>query len=221
VRSTSSSVASRRRIVDAALQLVSEGGYDALQVRAIAERAGVSSRTMYQHFPSLDSLLIVAVAEQSDGLYRPYPTAPPPGSTPAVRINDLIGELTESMTAHRALTIALLRALISGKPDVEQHVEGFRTMLQVRLAAAITPERPDQSDPEVVEILASIWFAALAGWASGVDRDAHIGEIMRASTARLLPAGPAPSPAKARFHPHGIRVWEGRLSRRGAAEPPG
>ena len=73
----------RRRILDAALQLALEGGYDALQVRALSERAGVSSRTIYANFPSLDSLLILAIAEQSEGLYvrsrsRLRRRAPPP-----------------------------------------------------------------------------------------------------------------------------------------------
>jgi len=36
----------RRRILQAALELVAGGGYEALQVRAISERAGVSSRTI-------------------------------------------------------------------------------------------------------------------------------------------------------------------------------
>jgi len=204
--STSTGVASRRRIAHAALQLVSDGGYEALKVRAVAERAGVSSRTIYQQFASLDALLIVAVAEQSDGLYRPYPPSPPTGGTPAARVDHLICVLTEAMTANRALTTALLRALISGKPDVEQHVDAFRTMLQARVAAAMTPERPDQADPEVVEILASVWFAALAGWASGLDNDAHIRDIMRTATALLLPTAPPSQPTKARFNRHGLRV---------------
>ena len=72
----------RTRILYAALTLVAQGGYDALQVRAIAERASVSSRTIYTYFPSLDSLLIIAVAEQSEGLYRRYTESPPKGRTP-------------------------------------------------------------------------------------------------------------------------------------------
>jgi hypothetical protein len=125
------------------------------------------------------------------------------------------------MTANRALTTALLRALTSAKPDVEQHVDGFRKMLRTRLAAAMTPDRPEDADPEVVEVLASVWFAALAGWASGLDDDAHIGEIMRTSTNLLLPTGPATAPAKARFNPHGFRVGRGSRSRWRATEPPG
>ena len=176
-------------MLDAALELALRGGYDALQVRAVAERAGVSSRTIYENFSSLDALLIVAVAERSEALYRRHTQSPPSGDTSGDRVNDLIGQLTDTMVANRALTVALLRALLSGKPDVSQHVHGFREALKAILVSAITVERPTEADCEVAEMLESIWFAALAGWASGADTDAHIGEIMRRATRRLLPPG--------------------------------
>lgn len=178
----------RRRILDAALELASEGGYEALQVRALTGQAGVSSRTIYANFPSLDSLMIVAVAEQSGDLYRRFTDAPPKGRSAAARVNQLISELTATMTANRALTIALLRALLSGKPDVAQYVDGFRTVLQTMLATAIALERPTKRDLEVAEILESVWFTALVGWATGTDEDTYIGEIMRRSTRLLLPS---------------------------------
>jgi len=177
----------RRRMLDAALELISRGGYEALQVRAISERAGVSSRTIYEHFQSLDALLIVAVAEQSEGLYRRFTEAQPSGRTAAARVNRVIAELTETMTTNRELTVALLRALLSGKPDVTQYVNGFRAVLQEILATAIAPTRPRKGDREIAEILESIWFTALVGWAIGADSDAHIGELMRRSTRLLLP----------------------------------
>jgi AcrR family transcriptional regulator len=68
-------------MLDAALELASQGGYEALQVCAISERAGVSSRTIYEHFQSLDALLIVAVAEQSDALSRRFTESRPSGRT--------------------------------------------------------------------------------------------------------------------------------------------
>ena len=176
----------RRRMLDAALELASQGGYDALQVRALSQRAGVSSRTIYEQFPSLDSLLIVAVAEQSEGLYQQV-TAAPKGRTPGARVVSVIGELTETMTANRAITVALLRALLSGKPDVAQYVDGFRVVLQAILANAIAPKGATKRDREVAELLESIWFTALVGWAIGADSDAHIGEIMKRSVRFLLP----------------------------------
>jgi len=177
----------RRRMLDAALELTSTGGYEALQVRAISERAGVSSRTIYEHFQSLDALLIVAVAEQSGELYSRFTESQPSGRTAAARVNQVINDLTETMTTNRALTIALLRALLSGKPDVAQYVNGFRAVLQAILANAIALKRPLKRDRDIAEILESIWFTALVGWAIGADTDAHIGEIMRLSTRLLLP----------------------------------
>src|SRR4051795_1123352 len=88
----------RRRILDAALQLALQGGYEALQVRAISERAGVSSRTIYANFSSLDSLLIVAIAEQSEALYTRFTRSPPRGRNAGERVDRLIGDLTQTMT---------------------------------------------------------------------------------------------------------------------------
>jgi TetR/AcrR family transcriptional regulator, cholesterol catabolism regulator len=209
---SSSGARSRRRILDAAVALASQGGYDALQVRAIAERAGVSSRTIYANFASLDSLLIVAVAELSEVLYRKYSESPPAGHTAASRVNQVVREVTETMTSNRALSSAVLRALLSGKPDVTPHVRDFRGALRAILESAITTGTTTATattttattDREIAEVLESIWFTALAGFASGVEAEPHIGEIMQRSTRLLLPVQ-AP-PRKSRFHPDGLRV---------------
>jgi TetR/AcrR family transcriptional regulator, cholesterol catabolism regulator len=183
----------RRRILDAALQLALQGGYDALQVRALSERAGVSSRTIYANFPSLDSLLILAIAEQSEGLYARFTQSPPANgaaakrTSPATRVNQLISELTQTMTANRPLTVALLRALLSGKPDVSQYIKGFGDVLQAMLASAIAPDAPTVRDREVAELLENVWFTALVGWATGTTTDDHIAETMQKATRLLLP----------------------------------
>src|SRR5512143_3424064 len=177
----------RRRILDAALALVAAAGYEALQVRAISERAGVSSRTIYANFSSLDALLIVAIAEQSQALYSRFTQSPPRGRTAADRVDRLISDLTQTMTANREITVALLRALLSGKRDVSQYVHGFGGVLQAMLASAIAPDGPTGRDRDVAELLESIWFSALVGWASGTMADGDIGRIMRRACRLLLP----------------------------------
>jgi AcrR family transcriptional regulator len=44
--------ATRRRVVDAARQLIARGGYQEARVAAVAARAGVATGTVYRHFPS-------------------------------------------------------------------------------------------------------------------------------------------------------------------------
>jgi AcrR family transcriptional regulator len=176
----------RQRMLDAALYLAAEHGYEGLQVRAIAQRASVSSRTIYENFPSLESLLIIAVAEQAGELYRRFTETPPRSGTAAARVRKLTEELTEVMTANRRLAIALLRALVCGKPDVAQHIRGFSEVLLALVGAAIAPDGPNAADREAAELLERIWFSALIGWATEVDSSDHINTIMRRASLRIL-----------------------------------
>jgi AcrR family transcriptional regulator len=59
----------RRVLVDAALQLVGEGGAAAVSVREAARRAGVSPGAPFRHFPSRDALM-EAVAEEAQRRFR-------------------------------------------------------------------------------------------------------------------------------------------------------
>jgi AcrR family transcriptional regulator len=59
----------RRVLIDAALQLVEEGGPEAVSVREAARRAGVSPGAPFRHFPSR-SALMTAVAEDAQRRFR-------------------------------------------------------------------------------------------------------------------------------------------------------
>jgi AcrR family transcriptional regulator len=48
---------SRAALLDATLQLITEGGFDALTMAAVAERAGVSRRSAYLHFATRAELV--------------------------------------------------------------------------------------------------------------------------------------------------------------------
>jgi AcrR family transcriptional regulator len=59
----------RRVLIDAALQLVEQGGAEAVSVREAARRAGVSPGAPFRHFPSRDALM-QAVAEEAQRRFR-------------------------------------------------------------------------------------------------------------------------------------------------------
>ena len=54
---TKSQAARRGRVIEAALTLGSDGGYDAVQMRDVATKAGVALGTIYRYFSSKDHLL--------------------------------------------------------------------------------------------------------------------------------------------------------------------
>jgi AcrR family transcriptional regulator len=58
-----SKAARRQRTIDAVLELASQGGYDAVQIRAASELSGVASDTIYRYFGSRDALISAALLE--------------------------------------------------------------------------------------------------------------------------------------------------------------
>ena len=63
----------RKRILDATISLATSGGFDAVQMRAVAESAEVALGTLYRYFPSKIHLLVSALGrqlEQAEATYR-------------------------------------------------------------------------------------------------------------------------------------------------------
>ncbi|GAA3567098.1 TetR/AcrR family transcriptional regulator [Amycolatopsis ultiminotia] len=78
-----SAAATRRALLDAAAELLDGGGPEAVTLRAVGARAGVSRGAPYGHFPDKDSLLTTIAAEALDRLadevqaVRADPRVPP------------------------------------------------------------------------------------------------------------------------------------------------
>ena len=72
----------RKRILDATLALASKGGYDAVQMRTVAERADVALGTLYRYFPSKIHLLVSALVLEFERTQEKLDRRPIPGDTP-------------------------------------------------------------------------------------------------------------------------------------------
>ena len=77
------SEASRRAILDAALELIDEVGYAKLSIEGIAARAGVGKQTIYRWWPSKGAVLFDAVLDLAE----------PDGATALPDTGDLAADL--------------------------------------------------------------------------------------------------------------------------------
>lgn len=75
--------ATRKRILDAALELIAEAGFSAFGVNALATRAGADKVLIYRYFGGLDGV-IAALAERPELWLGPDMEAVPAGDYPTV-----------------------------------------------------------------------------------------------------------------------------------------
>src|SRR3954462_11498810 len=97
----------RRRILEAAVALASQGGFEQMQMRAVAERADVALGTVYRYFPSKIHLLVSALAMQFEQARENFDRKPIPGETPGDRVMYVLGRTTRTLQRDPNLTEAL------------------------------------------------------------------------------------------------------------------
>src|ERR687887_1964120 len=99
----------RKRILDATLALAAKGGYDAVQMRAVAERADVALGTLYRYFPSKIHLLVSGLAREFERAQDKLERITIPGDSPAERLMFVLGRNTRMMQRDPHLTEAMVR----------------------------------------------------------------------------------------------------------------
>ncbi|WP_116247768.1 TetR family transcriptional regulator [Nocardiopsis sp. FIRDI 009] len=109
----------RKRIVQTAAALAVRGGVDAMQMRSVAERAGVALGTLYRYFPSKMDLVVAVVTEELDLLEGGIVRRPPTADTPSGRAVDVLLRATRGLMREPELADALVRSLIMAEVKVE------------------------------------------------------------------------------------------------------
>src|SRR3712207_5825320 len=97
----------RRRILDATIALAAQGGFDAVQMRAVAERADVALGTLYRYFPSKIHLLVSALGREFERANASMGDRSIPGDTASERVIFVLRKTTRGLQGDPHLTEAL------------------------------------------------------------------------------------------------------------------
>lgn len=154
----------RRRVMHAAIELAAEGGYDGVQMRAVAERGDVALGTVYHYFTSKDHLLAESMAVWMGGLEASIQRRPAEGDTTLDRVLDILRRMTRGMAENANVTAAVIGGLIAegphGKASQESLNVTFSALLRSAFDPAIEPTRRDK----IIRLLEHIWFSELIAW---------------------------------------------------------
>ncbi len=152
----------RTRILDSTLALASAGGYDAVQMRAVAERADVAIGTLYRYFPSKVHLLVSALSRELEKI--DVRRAMPSGRTPQERMQLILGHITRVMQRDPLLTEAMTRAFMSADASAAPEVEQvFRSMHRF-FARAMSDDEPTELQLSIARVISDVWLSNLVAW---------------------------------------------------------
>ena len=182
----------RKRILDAAIALASKGGFEQMQMRAVAERADVALGTLYRYFPSKIHLLVSALAQQFEQAREALDRKPIPGDTPADRVMYVLGRNTRSLQRDPNLTEALTRAFMFADASVanEIHVVGVEVthmlMSAMKDPADTEPRQPTEEDVAIAKVIGDVWLASLVQWVTGRASANDVSKYMNVAVRLLL-----------------------------------
>jgi AcrR family transcriptional regulator len=185
---TARQAARRERIIRAALDLAAEGGYEAVQMRDVANRADVALGTIYHYFSSKDHLLAAVLVAWTRDLEVQIVKHPPEGDTVVDRVLDLLGRTARGMRTHEQLSAALVTGFTSPGDEVAACQFEVHDVWSGVLASAFDDTVDPQRRAKTIRTLEHVWYSGLVGWTFGwVTLDQAISELEDA--ARLLLEG--------------------------------
>ena len=161
----------RRRILDATIALADTGGFDAVQMRAVADNADVALGTLYRYFPSKIHLLVTALGREFERAEAQSRSRVVPGDTPHERVMHVLSVTTTALQKQPQLTEALTRAFMFADASVadEIHLVGIKLTAMITHAIDGTDEarEPTEEDMAIVRVIGDVWLSALMGWVTG------------------------------------------------------
>jgi AcrR family transcriptional regulator len=153
------------RIVDAAIALAEEIGWENVRLRIVAQRLGISLAEIGRHYRDLDAIANAWFARARHAMLAPVPDGFF-ALSPRERVSIVMLRWFDALAPHRRVTVEMLRTkLWPFHPHhwVPMIFDLSRTILWVRDAAGLDAKPPRREIEEVG--LSWLFVATLAVWA--------------------------------------------------------
>lgn len=178
----------RKRILDATLVLASKGGYEAVQMRAVAERADVAVGTLYRYFPSKVHLLVSALAREFEKIDS-RKKGMPPGDTPIERMHLILGQITRAMQREPLLTEAMTRAFMFADASAAAEVDAVGKLMDALFARAMNDGTPTEEQLAIARVISDVWLSNLVAWLTRRSSATDVAKRLELTVELLLGGG--------------------------------
>jgi AcrR family transcriptional regulator len=178
-------------ILDAALALFAETGYDRTSTNAIAARAGISPGSLYQYFPNKEAIAEALSARLLEQMREAHATAFDPSAVAGLPMPELLDRVVDPLVAFNVANpgakVLIGAGTVTGAQPLHQAVTG-------RVAALVRIKLPDLTEEQVartamvaVQIVAALMPSIVA--ATEAERAGLVAELKKALHGYLTHAG--------------------------------
>jgi AcrR family transcriptional regulator len=156
------------RVVDAATEALSAGGQDAVQMKDLAQRAGVSLATLYRYFPSKEYVLLAVSLARYQAAARKVFAEVPRGTTVRERVTSHLMREFRTQQREQRLTAALTQALTGTTRTYSELIEAVEHLhLQILRHVAAAGGPVSEQQQKVLAVVLDIFSGATRRWLAG------------------------------------------------------
>jgi AcrR family transcriptional regulator len=176
----------RGRVIEAAMVLARDGGYDAVHMRDVSAKADVAMGTIYRYFSSKDELLAASLVTWIKILRNRLSERPIRGETPAERLADTMTAATKVSDRAMPLMKALITAMSSTDPAVMVHRAEVNRLMGEIIERGMTDAPPEVDVEGVRRVVNHVWSSSINHWVSGMTPNGSVAEELRNAAYLLL-----------------------------------
>jgi AcrR family transcriptional regulator len=167
------------RVIAAATEVLITGGQEAVQMKDLAQRAGVSLATLYRYFPSKDYVLLAVTLSRYQAAWRKVSAEVPRGDTVRARVAAHLLREFRAQQRNQRLTAALTAALTGGGRSYSSIIEAAehahaRIVRHVAAGGGALSEQQERLLTVVLDIAGAATRRWLAGTYSVAEVEAQI-----------------------------------------------
>jgi AcrR family transcriptional regulator len=124
--------ARRRRLIEAAIALIGSRGLGGTTVRGVCEEAGLSTRSLYESFGSLDELAAAAYDDCVQSAFTTvYDATVAAGDDPRSQAHGAVGAIVDYLAAHPERARLMLLESLGAGPLASRRREAMRLLTSV------------------------------------------------------------------------------------------
>lgn len=156
------------RVIVVATDVLSAGGPEAVQMKDLAQRAGISLATLYRYFPSKDYLMLAVALASYQAALRKVTGEGPKGDTVRERVALHLRREFRAQQRSQQLTEAVAAAMNGGGRSYSSIIEAAEhTHAQVVRHVAAGGGRLSEQQEKLLTVVLDVSRAATRRWLAG------------------------------------------------------